>query len=155
VALAKELRDGVGQTRHQCDFFLALALAVGAAHDLQTERRSHVKMVVANLPPKEEKMPGMSQESCSEQAGRVVPIIDRNRCEAKEDCVRVCPYDVFEIRSLGAADRQALSWVGWTKALFHGNRQAYVVAGAQCHACGLCIRACPEGAIKLRGVEAT
>lgn len=97
-------------------------------------------------------MSDMSKESCSAEGGRVEPIIDRNRCEAKEDCVRVCPYDVFEVRSLAAADRQGLSWIGWLRAFVHGNRQAYVVAAAACHACGLCVRACPEGAIKLRAV---
>ena len=55
-------------------------------------------------------------ESCRGQAGRVAPVVDRNRCEAKEDCVRVCLYDVFEIRPLSAADRSALSWLGRVKA---------------------------------------
>ena len=27
--------------------------------------------------------------------GRVVPVIDRRKCEGKQDCVRVCPYHVF------------------------------------------------------------
>jgi len=40
------------------------------------------------------------EPDCAPDAGRVVPRIDRNRCEAKADCVRVCPYDVFEIRAL-------------------------------------------------------
>jgi NAD-dependent dihydropyrimidine dehydrogenase PreA subunit len=79
----------------------------------------------------------------------VAPVVDRNRCEAKEDCVRVCPYDVFEIRPLSAADRSALSWLGRIKAWAHGNRQAYVVRAEQCHACQLCIAACPEGALSL------
>ncbi len=91
--------------------------------------------------------------TCSDEAGNLVPIIDRNRCEGKEDCVRVCPYDVFEVQVLTSEDRSGLSMLGWVKALFHGNRQAYVVKPDQCHACGLCVQACPEKAIKLRSVD--
>jgi NAD-dependent dihydropyrimidine dehydrogenase PreA subunit len=80
-------------------------------------------------------------------------MIDRNRCEAKADCVRVCPYDVFEIRPLAAADRVALSLVGRVKAFVHGNKQAYVVRGGDCHACRLCVDACPEDAIRLAAFE--
>jgi NAD-dependent dihydropyrimidine dehydrogenase PreA subunit len=86
---------------------------------------------------------------CKGEPGRVAPVVDRNRCEAKEDCVRVCPYDVFEIRSLTREDRAALSLLGKLKAWAHGNRQAYVVRGADCHACQLCIEACPEQALRL------
>jgi len=37
---------------------------------------------------------------CKQGAGIFAPIINRNRCEGKEDCVEVCPYDVFEMRKL-------------------------------------------------------
>lgn len=92
----------------------------------------------------------MSDETkdCKAQ-GELVPAIDRNRCEGKADCVRVCPYRVFEIRVLGASQRAQLSTRGRIKALLHGNRQAFAVNAAQCHACGLCVKACPERAIKL------
>jgi len=95
----------------------------------------------------------MKPTSCGEESGHLIPIIDRNRCEGKEDCVRVCPYDVFDVRVLGGAEKSGMSVVGRVKAFFHGNRQAFVVRGDQCHACGLCVQACPEKAIKLRGVE--
>lgn len=87
--------------------------------------------------------------SCKGEPGRVEPVIDRNRCEAKQACVQVCPFDVFEIRTLEARDRAGLSLVGKLKAWVHGNRQAYVVHAADCHACGLCLKACPEQAIRL------
>ncbi len=86
---------------------------------------------------------------CKGEPGRVAPVIDRNRCEAKAACVDVCPFDVFEVRSLEAADRDALSLLGKVKAWVHGNRQAYVVDPAACHACQLCLEACPEDAIRL------
>ena len=79
----------------------------------------------------------------------MAPVVDRNRCEAKEDCLRVCPYGVFEIRALSRADRAALSLLGRLKAWAHGNRQAFVVKPQDCHACRLCIEACPEGALSL------
>jgi NAD-dependent dihydropyrimidine dehydrogenase PreA subunit len=90
-----------------------------------------------------------SRDTCQPDSGRVAPVIDRNRCEAKEDCVRVCPYSVFEIRPLGAAERAALSWMGRLRAWAHGNRQAFAVRAADCHACQLCVEACPEDAIRL------
>jgi 4Fe-4S ferredoxin len=88
-------------------------------------------------------------EDCAVESGRVVPRIDRNRCEGKEDCVRVCPYNVFEIRTLTDSDRASLSFIGRLKARAHGNRQAYLLNAADCNACGLCITACPEKALKL------
>jgi NAD-dependent dihydropyrimidine dehydrogenase PreA subunit len=50
-------------------------------------------------------------EPCAPEAGRVEPIVDRARCEAKEDCVRVCPYHVFEVRRLSDGDAGASA--GW------------------------------------------
>lgn len=91
----------------------------------------------------------IDDNGCKGQPGKVAPVVDRNRCEAKEDCVRVCPYDVFEIRTLSPEQRKSLSWIGWFKALGHGNRQAFVVKPNDCHACQLCIEACPEKALKL------
>ena len=81
--------------------------------------------------------------------GVVIPVIDRSRCEAKGDCVDVCPYHVFEVRPLASADKVGLSLFARVKARMHGNRQAFVVRGDDCHACGLCVSACPEHAIRL------
>ena len=91
-------------------------------------------------------------EECRGEPGKVAPVVDRNRCEGKRDCVRVCPYDVFEVRVLDAADRAALSWFGGLKSWAHGHRQAYVVRPNDCHACQRCIEACPEDALRLAPV---
>lgn len=103
-------------------------------------------------------MPSTGSESvatagCAGTPGKVVPVIDRNRCEAKADCVRVCPYGVFEIRDLAPAVRAGLSMVGRLKAWAHGNKQAYVVRGELCQVCQMCVAACPERAIALMPLE--
>jgi 4Fe-4S ferredoxin len=86
---------------------------------------------------------------CDKQAGRMVPVIDRNRCEAKADCVSICPYQVFEIRTLTATERKELSLPGRLKLFVHGGKQAFARRADACRACGLCVRACPEKAITL------
>lgn len=100
-----------------------------------------------------------TQEPCEARVesnarpGRVVPVIDRNRCEGKSACVKVCPYQVFELRRLAPGDRAGMSVVGRLKSWMHGGRQAYAVKSGDCHACGLCVQACPEHAIKLVAVR--
>src|SRR5262249_39653837 len=97
--------------------------------------------------------PGLN-EPCKDPPGVVAPVVDRNRREAKDECVRVCPYSVFEIRALGAEERRALSFVGRLKAWARGNRQAFAVRASDCRGCGLCVSACPEHAIRLERMEA-
>lgn len=87
---------------------------------------------------------------CAGAAGKVAPFVDRNRCEGKAECARLCPYRVFEIRKLAAEDRAALSLRGKLKAWAHGWKQAHVVNPGNCHACRLCVEFCPEQAIELR-----
>ncbi len=81
--------------------------------------------------------------------GRVTPVVDPRRCEGKTDCAQVCPYDVFDVRRLTDAERQALPLLSRVKLAVHGGRQAFVARPEQCHACGLCVNACPERAIRL------
>jgi 4Fe-4S ferredoxin len=93
--------------------------------------------------------PVTAQKECQQAPGIFVPVVDRTRCEGKQDCVRVCPYQVFEIRVLDARHKRALPFIARLKALAHGNRQAFAVQADSCQACGLCVAACPEDAITL------
>ncbi len=86
-------------------------------------------------------------------AGRLVPVIDSSRCEAKEACVDVCPYAVFSVRKLTDAERAGLGLRTRFKVFVHGGKQAFVTRPDDCHGCGLCVTACPEKAIKLRAVS--
>lgn len=88
-------------------------------------------------------------EACPGKAGVVAPVVDRNRCEGKAACVAVCPYDVFQMGTLTAEERAGLSFVGKLKAWGHRGKQVYVVKPQECHACRLCIDACPEKALTL------
>lgn len=86
---------------------------------------------------------------CPQPAGVIEPRIDRERCEGKGDCLRVCPSDVFELAVLTREEWSALSLRGRLKALVHGRRQAIAMRADQCRSCGLCVTACPERAIQL------
>jgi len=86
---------------------------------------------------------------CPQPSGRYMPVVNRNRCEGKEDCVAVCPFQVFEMQMLSEADTGAMGFFSRFKARVHGNRQAFVVRANDCHACGVCITACPERALTL------
>lgn len=89
-------------------------------------------------------------KQCRDVSGRVAPVVDRNRCEGKETCVRVCPYNVFEVKEITPQDKASLSLIGKVKTWVHGGKKAYVVNPEDCHACRLCIEACPETALVLR-----
>ena len=41
---------------------------------------------------------------CQPEAGTVLPVIDRNRCDGKQDCVAVCPFDVFAMQRITVLD---------------------------------------------------
>jgi NAD-dependent dihydropyrimidine dehydrogenase PreA subunit len=45
---------------------------------------------------------------CRPEAGKVFPVIDRNRCDGKQDCVAVCPFDVFAMQRITAFDIVAM-----------------------------------------------
>jgi 4Fe-4S ferredoxin len=89
-------------------------------------------------------------KECREASGKVAPFVDRDRCEGKAECARVCPYGVFEIRPLAPQDRATLSLRGKIKAWAHGWKQAHAINPGECHACRLCVEHCPEQALELR-----
>jgi 4Fe-4S ferredoxin len=91
---------------------------------------------------------------CKQPAGKLIPQIDRNRCEGKSPCVDVCPYDVFDLGLLTLQQRAGQSFKGRVKSFFHGERQAQLTHPERCHGCGLCVQACPERAITLVKVTA-
>ena len=93
-----------------------------------------------------------THDACKQAPGAFTPVIDRNRCEGKADCVRVCPVGVFRVETLPADQRQGLSLRGRLKGWAHRWQQAVVVNAGACEACGLCVQACPEKALQLRRV---
>ena len=92
-------------------------------------------------------------DECRAEPGAYVPVIDHAKCEGKEDCVRVCPYDVFEVRRIDDRDFAALGVLAKLKKLAHQRKSAYAVRADACLACGQCVKACPEKAIKLRALR--
>lgn len=88
--------------------------------------------------------------ACKQKPGAFAPVIDRNRCEGKADCVPICPKHVFIIDILPKSDRGALSLKGKLKGFVHGWKQAFMPNLSSCEACGLCVSACPEKAITLK-----
>ncbi len=72
------------------------------------------------------------------------------RCQGKDDCVEVCPEQVFELRRIDATDSAALGLLHRFKLRVHGMRVAYALKANACLGCGLCVAACPEHAITLR-----
>jgi NAD-dependent dihydropyrimidine dehydrogenase PreA subunit len=93
--------------------------------------------------------PDRPGEDCRATPGAWTPVVDHGRCEAKHDCVDVCPYDVFKVRRIDDADYGALSFFGRLRVRVHGMQTAYAPFAAACQACGLCVVACPEHAITL------
>ena len=91
--------------------------------------------------------------ACKASPGTVIPVVNPNRCEAKADCVAVCPYNVFELRALTRDELASLSFLSRLRVRVHGGRQAFAVNADACRACGQCVSACPERAITLQTVS--
>jgi len=88
------------------------------------------------------------EDQCKPDA-QLRPQIDRRRCEGKAECEAVCPYDVFEVRTIDEAEYRALPLLARLKVWAHRKQTAYTPQAEACHACGLCVAACPERAITL------
>lgn len=92
-------------------------------------------------------------DHCKEESGKLIPVVNFNSCEGKGPCIEVCPYDVFEMNVINDAQFNELSFFGKLKTRVHGREKAFVIKADMCHACGLCVTACPEKAIKLQKVK--
>lgn len=88
-------------------------------------------------------------EVCKHPPGEFMPIINRNRCEGKADCVNACPFGVLGTKKFGRTELPGLNLVGMIKLWVHGGVQADVLDAGLCHACGLCVKVCPEQAITI------
>lgn len=93
--------------------------------------------------------PDRPGEACRAEPGVFAPVVNRSKCEGKDDCVEVCPYDVFAVRRMDDADFAALGFFAKMKSRAHGRKTAYTPGVDRCQACGLCVVACPEKAITL------
>ncbi|MES2132896.1 MAG: ferredoxin family protein [Bacteroidota bacterium] len=90
---------------------------------------------------------------CKEESGKLMPVVNFNSCEGKGPCIEVCPYDVFEMNVINDEQFKELSFFGKLKTRVHGREKAFVIKADMCHACGLCVTACPERAIKLQRIK--
>ena len=98
--------------------------------------------------------PDRPGERCRAEPGTWVPVIDLTRCEGKRDCTEVCPYDVFEVTRISDDDFASLERHGQGCAAWPTSARRPTRSGPQdCHACGLCVVACPEQAITLSPVS--
>lgn len=78
----------------------------------------------------------------------LVPVVDHGRCEAKRDCVAVCPVGAFTIRRIDPEDFERLQRLERFKKRVRRGMTAYVDL-AVCESCGHCVTACPEHAITM------
>lgn len=86
---------------------------------------------------------------CKAEPGAFRPVVDARRCEGKAECVAVCPYDVFEVGRLGDEAFAAMPVLVKLKLWAHRRKTAFTPRADACRACGLCVVACPEDAIRL------
>jgi NAD-dependent dihydropyrimidine dehydrogenase PreA subunit len=90
-----------------------------------------------------------SKDTCRQEPGVVQPIVDPSRCEGKAACVAVCPVDVFEVVRMAPELFRTLALGAKVKVWVHGMKTAATPNASACEACGLCVAACPENAIRL------
>lgn len=72
-------------------------------------------------------------------------IINRNKCEGKATCLKVCPENVFEL----AEPKEGISFITRFKLRVHGRKQAHVVNEEACTACMKCVEMCTENALQI------
>ena len=93
--------------------------------------------------------PDRPGRECNADPGTFRPVVDAHKCEGKGDCVAVCPHDVFEVGRMEDARYQTLPFFVRLKVRAHGRKTSFTPRADECRACGLCVVACPEDAIRL------
>ena len=88
-------------------------------------------------------------ESCSQPAGKLRPVVDAGRCEAKAACEAICPVDVFAIERINPDVFRTLPLTSRLKVWVHSMKTAVTPNADACLGCALCVAACPEKAIRL------
>jgi len=90
----------------------------------------------------------MSYALVCNDVGMVWPVVNPDRCLGDADCVAVCPEGVLAVdtTSLGHGDLSLRVHLSLDTVA-----QAKVVAADRCGACGLCVVACAQRALILRG----
>jgi len=88
-------------------------------------------------------------DTCSQPAGKLRPMVDPAKCEAKADCVAVCPVAVFRVERIRPEVFRRLPATAKLKVWVHGMSTAETPNADACLGCGLCISACPERAVRL------
>jgi len=91
-------------------------------------------------------------DACRQPAGRLRPVVDPAKCEAKAACEAVCPVDVFAIERIAPATFRGLPAISKLKVFVHGMKTAVTPNADACLGCALCVAACPETAIRLVAV---
>jgi NAD-dependent dihydropyrimidine dehydrogenase PreA subunit len=103
-------------------------------------QKRHVRLLEAQAikPPK-----------CNAEPGLFKPVVDAHRCEGHGDCAVVCPVDVFKIGRIPDEQFANMPLLLRFKLWAHGKQTAFTPNAEACRACGSCVSACPELAIKL------